>query len=121
MNWTIALIIAIAFAFIVVPSLVGRISFEDAHAQLKNGALIIDVRSPGEFGAAHLPNAINVPLGEIESSLPCRVQDKHQALLLHCHSGVRSGMAKKKLKRLGYTNVFNLGSYARAARIVVDV
>jgi phage shock protein E len=119
MNWTIALIIAIAIAVIVVPRLVGRISFEDAHARMKNGALVIDVRSPGEFNSAHLPNAINVPLGEIESALPRRVIDKNQALLLHCHSGMRSGMAKKKLKRLGYTNVFNLGSYARAARIVI--
>ncbi|MGA3126275.1 MAG: rhodanese-like domain-containing protein [Candidatus Korobacteraceae bacterium] len=121
MNWTIALVIAIALAVIVVPSLVGRISLEDAHEHLKNGALVIDVRSPGEFNAAHLPNAINVPLGEIESALPRRVRDKNQALLMYCHSGMRSGMAKKKLKRLGYTNVFNLGSYARAARIVIGV
>jgi len=121
MNWTIALIIALAIAVLVVPSLVGRISLEDAHAHLKNGALVIDVRSPGEFNSAHLPNAINVPLGEVECALPRRVKDKNQVLLLHCHSGMRSGMATRKLKRLGYINVFNLGSYARAARIVIGV
>jgi rhodanese-related sulfurtransferase len=39
-------------------------------------------------------------------------------LLLHCLSGMRSGMAKQKLKSLGYANVFNLGSLARARKIV---
>jgi rhodanese-related sulfurtransferase len=50
--------------------------------------------------------------------LPRRVRDKNQALLLHCQSGMRSGVAKKKLKALGYANAFNLGSYGRAAQIV---
>jgi rhodanese-related sulfurtransferase len=39
-------------------------------------------------------------------------------VLLHCQSGMRSGLAMKKLKRLGYANVFNLGSYSRASHIV---
>ena len=117
MNWTIVLIVAIAIAVIFMPTLGGRISIKDAQSHLKNGALVVDVRSPGEFSSAHLPNAINLPLGEIESALR-RVKDKNQVLLLHCHSGMRSGMAKKKLKRIGYTNVFNLGSYVRASKIV---
>jgi phage shock protein E len=85
---------------------------------LKSGALVIDVRSASEFSSGHLPNAINLPLGEIESSLPRRVQDKSQVLLLHCHSGMRSGVARKKLIAIGYSNAFNLGSYGRAAQIV---
>jgi rhodanese-related sulfurtransferase len=97
---------------------IDQISPKDAVAYLKNGAMVIDVRSPGEFNFAHLPNAINLPLGEIESVLPRRVKDKNQVLLLHCHSGMRSGMAKRKLKVLGYANAFNLGSYGRAERIL---
>jgi rhodanese-related sulfurtransferase len=85
---------------------------------LKNGALVIDVRSSGEFASGHLPVAINVPLDEIETVLPQRVKDKNQVLLLHCQSGTRSGMAKTKLKRMGYPNVFNLGSYGRAETIL---
>ena len=50
--------------------------------------------------------------------LPQRVRDKHQVLLLHCQSGMRSGAAKKKLKDMGYLRAFNLGSYARAAQVV---
>jgi phage shock protein E len=45
------------------------------------------------------------------------VKDKNQVLLLHCASGMRSGVAKQKLKSLGYANFFNLGSLARARKI----
>jgi phage shock protein E len=96
----------------------GQISAKAAAAHLKSGALVIDVRSPGEFSSGHLTNAINLPLDEIETALPQRVKDKNQVLLLHCASGMRSGMAKSKLKGMGYTNAFNLGSYGRAEEIV---
>ena len=95
-----------------------QISTGSAVEHLKNGALLIDVRSPAEFSSGHLPNAINLPLGEIETELPRRVKDKNQVLLLHCQSGMRSGVAKTKLGGLGYTSAFNLGPYGRAARIV---
>jgi phage shock protein E len=85
---------------------------------LRNGALLIDVRTGAEFASGHLPDAINLPLDEIETELPRRVRDKSQVLLLHCQSGVRGGVAKKKLNALGYTNAFNLGSYGRAERIL---
>ena len=95
-----------------------QISTKRAIEYLKSGALVIDVRSSAEFNSGHLPNAINLPVEEIETALPRRVKDRKQVLLLHCQSGMRSGMAKTKLAGLGYANAFNLGSYGRAARIV---
>lgn len=96
----------------------GRISAAAARAHLKKGALVIDVRSPGEFNSRHLAGAINLPLDEIETALPARVSDKSQVLLLHCQSGMRSGVARQKLKNLGYINTFNLGAYGRAESIL---
>jgi phage shock protein E len=118
MNWTTVLFAVglVAIFFWLRGS--RQISTHDALEQLKRGALVIDVRTPGEFASGHLANAINLPLDEIEASIPRRVRDKNQAMLLHCQSGVRSGVARKKLIALGYPNVFNLGSYARAAQIV---
>jgi hypothetical protein len=55
---------------------------------------VIDVRSPAEFGAGHLPNAINFPVDEIEAALPLRIKDKNQLLLLHCQSAMRSGVER---------------------------
>ena len=121
MTLNFLLIIAAVFAVIFMLKRSGQISAEAARAHLKNGALVVDVRSPGEFASGHLPVAVNLPLDEIESALPRQVKDKNQVLLLHCLSGTRSGMAKMKLKRMGYLNVFNLGSYGRAQEILKQV
>jgi rhodanese-related sulfurtransferase len=118
MSWTPFLILAAIVAVVLLMKKAGQISAADAQAYLKNGALVIDVRSPGEFNSGHLAKAINIPLDEIETAVPKRVKDKNQVLLLHCASGMRSGMAKSKLKGIGYINAFNLGSYGRAAEIV---
>ena len=118
MNWTTTLIIAAIVAVIYMMKKSGQISAKDALEKLKNGALVIDVRSAGEFSSGHLAKAINIPLDEIETALPKRVKDKNQVFLLHCASGMRSGMAKSKLIGMGYANAFNLGSYGRAEKIV---
>ena len=118
MNWTTLLVIAAVVAVFFMIKQSGQISAKDALERLKSGARVIDVRSPGEFSSGHLDLAINIPLDEIETELPKRVNDKNQVLLLHCASGMRSGMAKSKLQGLGYTNAFNLGSYGRAEKIV---
>ena len=118
MNWITILIVVAAIALFLTISKAGEISVKDVTGYLKNGALVIDVRTADEFNSGHLTNAINIPLDEIESALPKRVTDKSQVLLLHCASGMRSGMAQKKLNSLGYTNAFNLGSYGRAKSIL---
>jgi phage shock protein E len=117
MHWTPFLILAVVVAVVIMMKKTSQISAKDALAHLKNGALVIDVRSPNEFSSGHLPKAINIPLDEIETALPKRVKDKNQILLLHCASGMRSGVAKQKLKGMGYANAFNLGSYGRASKI----
>ena len=119
MNLTVTLIaLAVIVLLFALLKRVGQVSPSNAQSYLKNGALVIDVRSPAEFASGHLPSAINVPLPEIETALPRRVKDKSQVLLLHCQSGMRSGVASKKLKHIGYANAFNLGSYGRAAKLV---
>jgi rhodanese-related sulfurtransferase len=118
MNWMLILIVAAVIGIVFMIRKSGQIAAEEATAYLKNGALVIDVRSPGEFNSGHLVRAINIPLDEIETAVPKRVKDKNQVLLLHCASGMRSGMAKGKLEGMGYTKVFNLGSYGRAENLV---
>src|SRR5664279_239601 len=96
----------------------GLISSKAAVEHLRNGAVIIDVRSATEFGIRHLPRAINVPLDEVEELLPRRVKDKNKVLLMHCQSGARSSAAQKKAENMGYLHAFNIGSYERAAKIL---
>ena len=83
------------------------------------GGLLIDVRPAAEFKSGHLPNAINLQLNELDSSVPQLAQRKDQILLLHCKTGLRSELAAQRLKRQGYANAFNLGSYGRAARLIL--
>ena len=118
LNWTVLLIVAAAVVVVLMIKKSGQIPARDALDYLKSGALVIDVRSPGEFKSGHLARAINLPLDEIETVLPGRVPDKNQVLLLHCASGTRSGAACQKLKKMGYANAFNLGSYGRAESIL---
>lgn len=97
----------------------GQVSAKEAAEYLKNGAMVIDVRSANEFESGHILQAYNFPLDRIEMTVPSAVRDKDKVLLLHCSTGVRSGLAKKKLEELGYKNVFNLGSYERAGKILM--
>lgn len=121
MSWTTVLILAVVAAAFLLLRRMGQISAKAAREYIRCGALVIDVRSPGEFGGGHLQRALNMPLSEIETLIARKVKDKNQVLLLHCQSGVRSGLAKKKLIALGYANTFNIGSYGRALRIVDGV
>jgi rhodanese-related sulfurtransferase len=97
-----------------------RVSFVGAQKVrqlLRQGALVVDVRSPAEFEAGHVTGAVNLPLRTLGDDLPRRVPDRNQVLLLYCLSGVRSGIATRRSQAMGYSHAFNLGSYRRARRI----
>lgn len=118
MIWIILSLPAALAIFFLMISRGRELSETDAAQYLRNGAHVIDVRSPAEFTGGHLADAINIPLGEVEAEIPRRFPGRKQALLLHCASGMRSGLAQKKLQSLGYTHAFNLGSFNRAEQIV---
>jgi phage shock protein E len=118
MDWHIWIIFGLAGASILVLKRFMLIRPEAARVWLEKGAKVIDVRSEGEFRGRHLPGAVNVPLDQLGSEIARVVPDKAQPLLLHCVSGARSGMGKSLLRRMGYANAFNLGSYGRAERIL---
>lgn len=96
----------------------GRISVDAAREHLRKGAVVVDVRTEAEFAAGHLQGAVNIPLDRLEALAPQRLRDQKQILLLHCQSGMRSAVARKKLAAMGYASAVNLGSYGRAARIL---
>ena len=118
MDWHLLLIVGLIVGAMLVLKRLGLVSAEAARTYLKQGALVVDVRSAQEFQAGHLSNVVNIPLSELPSALPRRVTDKNRVLLLHCLSGTRSGLARRALKSMGYANVFNLGSYGRAESIL---
>jgi phage shock protein E len=118
MEWTIVLIVGIVIVAMILMKRASFASPEALRKHLQDGALVIDVRSPEEFRSGHVAGALNIPLDELRERLPREVPDKNQVLLLHCLSGIRSRNGQRQLQRLGYLNVLNLGSLARAKQIV---
>jgi phage shock protein E len=120
MPWITWLIIGGAIAALLLLKRISLVAPNMARACLNQGAKVIDVRTEAEYQEGHVSGALNIPLDRLREEIPRQAPDKHQPLLLHCLSGGRSALGKRMLKHLGYTNVFNLGSYRRAQRIVAD-
>ena len=78
---------------------------------VKNGALIVDVRSKSEFKNGHIKNALNIPVNELSGNLS-KLKDKNKAIITCCASGMRSATAKNILQNAGYKEVYNGGSWA---------
>ncbi|MDO9181022.1 MAG: rhodanese-like domain-containing protein [Bacteriovorax sp.] len=77
---------------------------------LDEGAILIDVRSKGEYTSGHNPKSINIPLDELNKE--SKKLDKTKTVLLCCASGTRSGMAVGILKKNGFNNVINAGPWS---------
>lgn len=75
---------------------------------LEKGATLLDVRSPQEYEEGHLKDAILLPEYEILTKASKILPDKEQVIIAYCSSGYRSKKAERELKKLGYTNVYNL-------------
>lgn len=79
-------------------------------------AIIVDVRTPGEFGEGHHPEAVNIPLSEVQNRLP-EFAHLQKPVICYCRNGNRSGMAVWLLKQGGITDVYNGGSLEDMLRI----
>lgn len=111
--WSWIILVAVVLVVIVLKQR-SQVPADDARRLLGAGAVVIDVRSPSEYSSGHIPGVINVPLDVVTEKVSTVAPDKDSPVFLHCQSGTRSAMACRKLKALGYTQVFNLGSLGRA-------
>lgn len=77
------------------------------------GALLLDVRTPGEFAAGHVEGAVNITHTEVADRLDeireLQGGDAHKPIVVYCRSGRRSGIAKQDLEEAGFDRVTNLG------------
>ncbi len=82
---------------------------EEIKEALAAGAVVIDVRSPGEFAGGHAKNAVNIPLDQIGKNIK-KIQNYKKPVVVCCASGMRSARAKGLLSAQGIT-VFDAGSW----------
>jgi len=80
---------------------------KQAWPMIEQGALLIDVRTAGEFAQGHLDGALNIPYQEIDKLMSAIGTDKSRPVVVYCRSGNRSGKSKVVLETKGYTNIFN--------------
>ena len=78
------------------------------------GAILLDVRTSEEYREGHIPGSKNVPLQTIDK-VASVAENKDTVLFVYCYSGARSRQAAGMLRRLGYTNVNNIGGIAAYA------
>ena len=96
-----------------------NIDYRDLSNALKNGALLIDVRTEKEYQNGHLDNAVNIPLDSIRIRL--NEIDKNREIIVYCQVGLRGYYAERILKQHGY-KVHNLsGGYKMAAAQMFDI
>ncbi len=77
--------------------------------KINSNAILIDVRTPGEFASGSVEGAINMPLDQ----LPFRVKELKgkSNIVVFCKSGMRSSSAKVILAQNGITDVLNGGTW----------
>ncbi|ADQ80673.1 Rhodanese domain protein [Paludibacter propionicigenes WB4] len=77
---------------------------------VSQGAVILDVRSKGEYAGGHIKGSINIPVDQLSGNLN-KLKDKNKVIITCCASGMRSASAKGILTSNGFTNVYNGGGW----------
>ncbi|MFT7434800.1 MAG: phage shock protein E [Psychromonas sp.] len=81
---------------------------------IKNGAVIIDVRTPREFAGGHALKALNIPLDTLEIEFS-KIKGFKKPIVLCCASGMRSSRAKGFLQGKGIENLHDAGAWSNIA------
>lgn len=82
---------------------------------IKEGALILDVRTKGEFAQGHIRGSVNIPVEKLSANLN-KLKGKSKPIITCCASGSRSAYAKGILSSNGFTNVHNGGAWISLRR-----
>lgn len=91
-------------------SIARDISAKEFHDKYVNhkGAILLDVRTPGEVQQGHLEGAINIDFYDANFQTDLNRLDKTKPIYIYCRSGRRSGIAMKSMKEMGFSEIYNL-------------
>jgi sulfur-carrier protein adenylyltransferase/sulfurtransferase len=87
---------------------VPTVGLREASELIGGDAVFLDVREQGEWDLGHLPGAVHVPRGSLESRIEQVIPDRSSRIVAYCASGNRSAFAAQTLTDLGYRRVENL-------------
>ncbi|HET6247122.1 MAG TPA: rhodanese-like domain-containing protein [Tepidisphaeraceae bacterium] len=84
--------------------------------------VVLDVRTPKEFAAGHVPGAVNIDWHSRQFAEKVEKLDKSKKYLVHCQAGTRSAAATRKMGTLGFAHLFDFSggwaAYAKAGKPV---
>jgi phage shock protein E len=89
--------------------LFGKAQAVDFKSLMQHGAIIVDVRTTGEYNSGHIKGSLNIPVDRIGSRIE-EIKKKGKPVITCCRSGARSGMAASVLKKQGI-ECFNGGPW----------
>jgi phage shock protein E len=107
---TVVMLIALTGA------LVGCLVPKGGKMKLSDNAVLLDVRQADEFNAGHIKGAVLVPHDTIAEKIGAVVPDKNTPVYIYCRSGRRSAIAVGAMRKLGYTNLTDLGGMDEAKK-----
>jgi phage shock protein E len=81
---------------------------------LRNGAIVLDVRTPSEFNQAHIDGALNIPIEKLRDNL--HQLARQTAIIACCADGSKSWYAKNLLDANGYRLVIDAGDWLKLQR-----
>lgn len=84
---------------------------------IKNGAVIIDVRTPHEYDNGKVPGSINIPVDRIPANIE-RIKSLRKPVVIVCQSGMRSNDARNILRSAGVPDVHTGGSWESVLKII---
>jgi sulfur-carrier protein adenylyltransferase/sulfurtransferase len=89
---------------------ISEISAQDLKKRLDTGEelTVVDVRERDEFVQGHIPDALFIPRGYLELQIEQHQMDRDKPVVVYCAGGVRSALAARNLKEMGYTNTISL-------------
>jgi rhodanese-related sulfurtransferase len=76
--------------------------------QSNTGFIILDVRTPEEYAAGHIANAMNIDYSAPNFSDEVNRLDKTNTYLVYCHTGARSAAASQVMQGLGFKDIYNM-------------
>lgn len=85
---------------------VDPVEFSEVIAQ--PGVIILDVRTPEEFNAGHIANAININMADSNFSSEVSKLDKNATVAVYCRSANRSAVATDEMAELGFTDMYDM-------------
>jgi phage shock protein E len=94
----------------------GDVDVPSADKLMGAGVTVLDVRTAEEFGAGHLPGALNIPFDEV-AKRHAEVGPPTTPVLVYCKSGRRSAVAVKELKKAGFNAIYDMKAYDAWAEV----